>query len=203
MCHLIWLCSRKYGTVWYHPASSKLWYLTAFPFVNFQEKLTGTSRDSLRVWSQLVRLAVCLALGAHFASTLPSVIWSLRTTQSRATGYTPFFLVYGAEAVLPTDLEYESPKVNDYDKDTDQLLTVLTTNIRPSLSQEWEEDITNFMHILSTNEVPRAMARRPFSPRTWNTNHPKSRITMKTPTNCWRSLQQIFDRHYLKNERRI
>jgi hypothetical protein len=69
MCHPVWLCSRKYGTVWYHPASSKLWYLTAFSFVNFQGKLTGTSCDSLHVWSQLVRLAVCLALGAHFAST--------------------------------------------------------------------------------------------------------------------------------------
>jgi hypothetical protein len=43
MCHLMWLLSRKYGTVWYHPASSKLWYLTALSFVNFQEKLTGTS----------------------------------------------------------------------------------------------------------------------------------------------------------------
>jgi hypothetical protein len=70
MCHPIWLCSRKYGTVWYHPASSKLWYLTTLSFVNFQEKLTGTSRDSLRVRSQLVRLAVRLALGARFASTL-------------------------------------------------------------------------------------------------------------------------------------
>jgi hypothetical protein len=43
MCHLAWLLGRKYGTVWYHPASSKLWYLTALSFVNFQEKLTGTS----------------------------------------------------------------------------------------------------------------------------------------------------------------
>jgi hypothetical protein len=25
---------------------------------------------------------------------------------SRATGFTSFFLVYGAEAILPTDLEY-------------------------------------------------------------------------------------------------
>jgi hypothetical protein len=43
MCHFAWLFSRKYGTVWYHPASSKLWYLTVLSFVNFQEKLTGTS----------------------------------------------------------------------------------------------------------------------------------------------------------------
>jgi hypothetical protein len=43
VCHLMWPFSRKYGTVWYHPASSKIWYLTALSFVNFQEKLTGTS----------------------------------------------------------------------------------------------------------------------------------------------------------------
>jgi hypothetical protein len=69
MCHLIWLRSRKYGTVWYHPASSKLWYLTALSFVNFQEKLTGTSFALCACEASFVRLAVCLALSALFAST--------------------------------------------------------------------------------------------------------------------------------------
>jgi hypothetical protein len=45
---------------------------------------------------------------------LPAVIWSLRTTPNRSTGYTPFFLVYGAEAVLPTDLLHDSPRVVQY-----------------------------------------------------------------------------------------
>jgi hypothetical protein len=43
-------------------------------------------------------------------------VWSLRTTPSRATGFTLFFLVYGAEAILPTDLEYGSPRVRSYDQ---------------------------------------------------------------------------------------
>ena len=34
------------------------------------------------------------------------MIWSLRMTPNRSTGYTPFFLVYGAKAVLPVDIEY-------------------------------------------------------------------------------------------------
>jgi hypothetical protein len=51
---------------------------------------------------------------------LPSVVWSLRTTLSRATGFTPFFLVYGAEAVLPTDLEYGSPKDKGCDENANQ-----------------------------------------------------------------------------------
>jgi hypothetical protein len=35
---------------------------------------------------------------------LPKVVWRLRTQVSRATGYSPFFLVYGSEAVLTADL---------------------------------------------------------------------------------------------------
>nr|CAB3471350.1 unnamed protein product [Digitaria exilis] len=40
--------------------------------------------------------------------------WSLRTTPSRATGFSPYFLVFGAEAILPTDLEYGSPRLRAY-----------------------------------------------------------------------------------------
>jgi hypothetical protein len=32
----------------------------------------------------------------------------------------PFSLVYGAEAVLPTDLEYGSPKVKGYEENANQ-----------------------------------------------------------------------------------
>jgi ribonuclease HI/transposase InsO family protein len=45
---------------------------------------------------------------------LPAVLWSLRTTPNRSTGYTPFFLVYGAEAVLPADIQHDSPRVALY-----------------------------------------------------------------------------------------
>jgi hypothetical protein len=47
-------------------------------------------------------------------------VWSLWTTPSRATGFTPFFLVHGAEAILPTDLEYGSPRIRGYDKSANQ-----------------------------------------------------------------------------------
>ena len=42
---------------------------------------------------------------------LPSVLWSLRTTPNRSTGYTPFFLVYGAEAVIPSDILHNSLRI--------------------------------------------------------------------------------------------
>ena len=40
---------------------------------------------------------------------LPAVLWSIRTTPNRSTGFTPFFMVYGAKAVLPSDLLHDSP----------------------------------------------------------------------------------------------
>jgi hypothetical protein len=51
-----------------------------------------------------------------WATELPSVLWSLRTMPSQATGFTLFFLVYGSEVVLPTDLEYGSPRLKAYNK---------------------------------------------------------------------------------------
>ena len=40
----------------------------------------------------------------------------MRMTPSWATGYTPFFMVYGSEAVLLTDLDYGAPRVRVYDE---------------------------------------------------------------------------------------
>ena len=54
--------------------------------------------------------------GARWVAELPSVLWSLRTTPSRATGYTPFFMVYGFKAILPTDLDYGAPRIRAYDE---------------------------------------------------------------------------------------
>jgi hypothetical protein len=54
--------------------------------------------------------------GKKWAVELPSLLWSLRTTPSRATGFTPFFLVYGSEAMLPTDVEYGFPRLKTYNE---------------------------------------------------------------------------------------
>ena len=57
------------------------------------------------------------AAGA-WAEELPYVFWSLRTTPNRSTGFTPFFLVYGAEAVLPSDILHDAPRVSAYNEVT-------------------------------------------------------------------------------------
>jgi hypothetical protein len=37
---------------------------------------------------------------------------------NRSINFTPFFMVYGAEAMLPTKLQYGSPRVQAYQPDT-------------------------------------------------------------------------------------
>nr|AAP03396.1 putative GAG-POL precursor [Oryza sativa Japonica Group]AAR87204.1 putative GAG-POL precursor [Oryza sativa Japonica Group]ABF98135.1 retrotransposon protein, putative, unclassified [Oryza sativa Japonica Group] len=60
--------------------------------------------------------------GDSWIEELPTVLWANRTTPSRATGETPFFLVYGAEAVLPSELTLRSPRATMYcEADQDQL----------------------------------------------------------------------------------
>ena len=68
----------------------------------------------LRIFNKLNKF------GRRWLMELPSVIWSLRTTPTRATGFSPFFLVYGTEAILPTDLEYGSPRLKAYQEHLNQ-----------------------------------------------------------------------------------
>jgi hypothetical protein len=42
---------------------------------------------------------------------LPSVLWSLGTTPNAATQETPFFLVHGAEVMLPVKITHEAPEL--------------------------------------------------------------------------------------------
>jgi hypothetical protein len=47
---------------------------------------------------------------------ISSVIWGLRTQPSKATRQSPFFLVYGSEAILPADVMWKSPRLEMYDE---------------------------------------------------------------------------------------
>src|SRR5579871_4454918 len=60
--------------------------------------------------------------GKKWIEHLEPVLWANRTTPNRATGETPFFLVYGAEAVLPPELTNRSPRVQAYDEDMQEEL---------------------------------------------------------------------------------
>jgi hypothetical protein len=57
----------------------------------------------------------------RWVAELSSVLWSLCTMPSRATGFTPFFMVHGSEVVLPTDIDYSSPRVRAYTEEGNQV----------------------------------------------------------------------------------
>jgi hypothetical protein len=44
-----------------------------------------------------------------WADQLPEVVWALNTTESQATGFTPFRLLYGSEVMTPQELKHGSP----------------------------------------------------------------------------------------------
>ena len=93
------------------------WSAVAHPQTNGQvERANGMILQGLkpRIFNKLNKF------GRRWLTELPSVIWSLRMTPSRATGFSPFFLVYGAEAILPTDLEYGSPRLKAYQEQQNQ-----------------------------------------------------------------------------------
>jgi transposase InsO family protein len=93
------------------------WAAVAHPQTNGQvERDNGIILQGLkpRIFDRLNKS------GRKWLQEMLSVIWSLRTTPSRATGFTPFFLVYGVEAILPTNLEYGSPKIKGYDESSNQ-----------------------------------------------------------------------------------
>ena len=88
--------------------------------------------------------------GKKWVEELSSVLWSLRTTPSRATKYTPFFMVYGSEAVLPTDLEYGSPRLKAYNEQKNkERERMLSTNSRkletwPSSTQQGTQKLRRY-----------------------------------------------------------
>jgi transposase InsO family protein len=94
------------------------WSVVAHPKTNGQvERANGMIMQGLkpRIFKRLDKFR------ARCVSKLSSVLWSLRTTPSRATGLTPFFMVHGSEAVLPTDIDYDSPRVRAYTKEGNQV----------------------------------------------------------------------------------
>jgi hypothetical protein len=52
----------------------------------------------------------------RWLAELPHVIWGLRTQVSSATGFSPFFLVYRSEAILPTDVTFGAPLIQFYEE---------------------------------------------------------------------------------------
>jgi hypothetical protein len=69
------------------------------------------------------------ARGRNWHKELPSVLWALRTNINRATRDTPFNLVYGAEAVLPSEINLKSARVAHFNAEDQTDARELDTNL--------------------------------------------------------------------------
>jgi hypothetical protein len=96
---------------------------------------------------------------------LPMVLWSLRMTPSRATGFTPFFMVYGSEAILPTDLEYGAPRVKAYDNQGNQ------ASLEDTVDQLEEARDVALLHLAKYQQALRRYHQRRVQDRAFNVGH--------------------------------
>jgi transposase InsO family protein len=138
------------------------WAIVAHPMTNGQvERANSMLLQGLkpRIYNDLNKF------GKRWMKELPSVVWSLRTTPSRATGFSSFFLVYGAEAILPTDLEYGSPRTKTYDDRRNQ------TSREDSLDQLEEARDVALLHSARYQQSLRRYHAEGFGPETsrWET----------------------------------
>jgi hypothetical protein len=49
--------------------------------------------------------------GGKWIKELPNALWGICTQSTKPTGQSPYFMVYGSEAILPADVMWESPAV--------------------------------------------------------------------------------------------
>jgi hypothetical protein len=54
--------------------------------------------------------------GGKWINEISLVVWGLRTQPSKTIGQSPFFLVYGSEAILPADVMWKFPRLEMFDE---------------------------------------------------------------------------------------
>jgi hypothetical protein len=87
-----------------------------------------------------------------WADQLPEVIWALNTTESRATGFTPFRLLYVSKAMTLQELKHGSPRASststpDVDESTskdlisgDRVLALEALNKYKAQTKTWRDN---------------------------------------------------------------
>ena len=74
----------------------------------------------------------------NWAEELPNVLWAYRTTPQRSTRETPFSLTYGAEVMIPTEVNLCSMRVSEFHmSQNDSLLEE-----RLDLLEEYQDTVT-------------------------------------------------------------
>jgi hypothetical protein len=91
--------------------------------------------------------------GKKWIDELACALWGNQTSPSRATGETPFFMVYGVEAVLPLKVTMGSLRVQAYDESAQDQLRCEDID----LVDERRYQSTICMVMRDTQTLPRAV----------------------------------------------
>jgi hypothetical protein len=59
---------------------------------------------------------------------LPAMVWGLRTQPSRNTSVSPYFMVFSSEVVLPANIAFQSPRVENHDEERSSKARELEVN---------------------------------------------------------------------------
>jgi hypothetical protein len=85
----------------------------AHPRANGQvERANGMVLDALKKRLQ----DAANTKGGKWIKELPNALWGLRTQPTKPAGQSPYFLVYGSKAILPADVMWDLPVVEQYDE---------------------------------------------------------------------------------------
>jgi hypothetical protein len=97
--------------------SDSMWHQS--PILSRTAKQSAPTRASSTGLKPGLQVPLERAVGC-WVKELPSFLWGLRTLENRSTRFTPFFMVYNAEAAMPTDLQYHSPSMVNYTKESNE-----------------------------------------------------------------------------------
>jgi hypothetical protein len=98
--------------------------------------------------------------GGKWIKELPNALWGLRTQPTKPTGQSPYFLVYGSEAILPADVMWESPAVEyttkAYLKTADELTSMDSKKLAalPSSNQQGTSRVSDATTIATSRNAP-------------------------------------------------
>ena len=81
-----------------------------FAFVYHPQSNGAVERVNGIIFASVVKRLQRLPKG-KWVEELPKVLWSLRTTVARPTGFTPFCLLFGEEAMTPEECKTKSFRV--------------------------------------------------------------------------------------------
>jgi hypothetical protein len=91
--------------------------------------------------------------GGKWIKELPNALWGLRTQPTKPTGQSPYFLVYGSEAILPADVMWDSKA---YLKTVGELTSTDSKKpaVLPSSNQQGTSRVSDATTIATSRNTP-------------------------------------------------